>query len=372
MKLTHPIVMAVSAVLISSGPSLRAGTSAANKMSVPMAEESFGQITFGGKFSEKLQSGYVDILSGLYHDPNNAVFLNLRGTFDDSDQQILSAGIGVRHLFEDPGIIIGGNMYYDYIDSEHGNGFNQLGLGAEVLTHWVDARYNYYLPENGRHLVRTFTVDQRSRAVTPTFNRNGFVQEQVRDTTVSTKFGIFETALEGWNSEIGFLVPGVDQLFELRLFAGYYSYENSHGRDRISGFKARAEARVTEGIILGVEYWEDEELMGGNWIGEVAVSLPFDIGRLCQGQNPFAGASDVFKFRPARNLHERMDEMVIRSHRIQTSESSPEPLGSTTTTNVTTLPLEPIFTPTKKTAPPKGGGEGEGEGSGEEQPPPET
>jgi hypothetical protein len=334
-----------------------------------MAEEPFGQITFGAKFSEDLQSGYVDILSGLFHNSNNALFLNIRGTFADDDQQILSAGLGFRHLFDDPGIIIGGNVYYDYIDSQHGNGINQLGLGAEVLTHWVDARFNYYLPDDDRHLVRSFTVDQHDRAVSAPFQRNGFVQESVRTTDRARSFSVFEEAIEGWNAEVGFLVPGLDKYMELRLFAGAYGYNNPRGGD-FNGFKARAEARITEGITLDLEYWDDKELVGGNWVGGIRVSLPFDIGLLCQGKNPFQGAGDIFKFRPARNLHERMDEMVIRSHRIMTGDTAPEPTGTTTTTNVTDVNLHPVHHAT--TPPPPrprdGGGDGEGDG-GNEKPP---
>jgi hypothetical protein len=376
MKLTlHPMALAAAAVLAGHLPS-HAGTSAANKMAVPMAEEPFGQITFGAKFSKDLQSGYVDVLSGLVHNSNNAFFLNIRGTFADDDQQILSAGLGFRHLFEDPGIIVGGNVYYDYIDSENGNGINQLGLGAEILTKWVDARFNYYLPDNDRHLVRTFTVNDHSRGVSPPFDRNGFVQESVRTTDKTTTFGIFEQAIEGWNAEAGVLVPGLDKYLELRLFAGAYGYNNPHGGD-FNGFKARAEARITEGVTLDVEYWEDKELVGGNWVAGVRVSLPFDIGLLCQGKNPFEGAGDMFKFRSARNLHERMDEMVIRSHRVMTALSKPEPMGSSTTTNVNNVQLDPIRrggTPPKATGGGGGGDEGGGGdggegGGGNEKPP---
>ncbi len=337
-----------------------------------MAEtDSFGELTFGVKSSRELQSAFVDLLSGLYHNETNALFLNVRGTFGDDDQQLYSVGLGFRHLFEDPGIIIGGNVYYDHIESEEGNGFNQLGLGAEILTHWVDARFNYYLPEDDRHLVRTFTVNQGNRAVGPQFNNNGFVKQGVRNTNTANTFGVFEQAIEGWNAEVGFLVPGLEKYLELRIFAGCYSYDNPKGGD-FSGFKARAEARVTEGITLGVEYWEDAELVGGNWVGEVKVSLPFDIGNLFQGKNPFEGASEVFHRAKPRTLHDRMDEMVIRSHRIQTGNSAPEPMGSTTTTTVTDVTIRQLPPPPPpKAKPTDQGGDGEGgdgEGGGEKPP----
>ena len=142
-----------------------------------------------------------------------------------------------------------------------------------------------------------------------------------------------------------------------------------------AGFKARAEARVTEGITLDVEYWEDEQLVGGNWVGGVRVAVPFDFSDLCRGRNPFTGAGNVFAAKKAAPLRSRMDEMVIRSHRIMTGDSSPQPAGQTVTeksTNITvgTKPQPTVVAPP---APPSDGGgdsgEGGGQGGGNEKPP---
>jgi hypothetical protein len=375
MKFTHStLAIAVASVLamqtVATAP---AGTNVAEKMVTPMTEtEPYGNITFGAKFSEDLQTGYVDILSGLFHNNNNALFLNLRGNFGDNDQQLYSVGLGFRHLIDDPGIIIGVNAYYDHIDSENGNGFNQLGLGAEILTKWVDARFNYYLPEDDSVLVRSFTVTNQSRAVTPTFTNGALVQQAVRRTTQKTTFGIFEEAYEGWNAEVGVLVPWVEEWFELRLFAGGYNYQDPRGGD-IGGFKARAEARVTEGVTLDLEYWEDEELVGGNWVGGIRVSVPFDIGNLFTGKNPFEGAGEIFHRRKQHSMRDRLDEMVIRSHRIQTGTSDPKPMGTTTTTETQTVTIDRKTMPPVTTPPPPSGGEespeipieGQGEGQGE-------
>jgi hypothetical protein len=365
----HPFTLAVATTFaLHTTAILPAGTPAPGKMTTPMTEvDTFGQLTFGAKFSEHLQSGYVDVLSGLFRSENGALFLNVRGTFGDNNQQQMSIGLGYRHLFEEPGIIVGANVYYDYIDSEFGNSINQLGVGAEILTKWVDARFNYYIPDNDRHLVGTFTTNNGSRGVSAPFTSGTLIQQAVRRTNTTTTFGIFEEGLEGWNAEAGVLIPGVEQYFELRIFAGGYSYNNPAGGD-IAGFKARAEARVTEGVTLDLEYWEDEELVGGNWVGGVRVSLPFDIGNLFAGKNPFEGAGEVFRPRKARQLRDRMDEMVIRSHRIMTGTSKPEPMGSTTTTETEVITtgrkVMPPITPT----PPPSSGEGSPEGPPSEGP----
>lgn len=365
----YPFALAIAASLalqVTAKQPVSDGKTTAGKMETPMAESNFGRITLGGKFSQDLQSGYVDYIGGGFIGSNTAVFANFRGTFDDNDQNLFSAGLGVRHLFESPGVIIGANVFYDYLDTAGGNQINQFGFGAEILTKWVDARFNYYLPENDSFLVREFDVTNRNRSTSAEFANGNLLQRNLTTNTTVSSFGVFEEGLEGWNAEAGFLVPGLDRYFDLRLFAGGYNYQDPKGGN-IGGFKARAEARVTDGITLDLEYWEDAELVGGNWVGGVRVSLPFDIGNLFTGRNPFEGAENTFRRTPDRDLRSRMDEMVIRSHRIQTGNSGPRPEGeqsSSETKTVTTGSKMP-----KITRPPSSPSSPESQGESPEQPP---
>ena len=267
---------------------------APRKNPVPVEDElPAGTITAGGKFSEHLESAWLDALIPFAKVGNVTLFGDIRGTWDDSAQLLFSTGLGARYLVPRHDIIIGGNVYYDYLDSQYHNHFDQLGLGAEVLTKWFDARFNYYLPDNGVHAAR----------ITPAFLQ-------------------FESGLEGWNTEAGFLVPGLDKYVEARLFAGYYQYHSRIGVG-YEGWKARAEIRWTPAIITDLEWWEDKALNGGNWVAGVRVSLPFEIGNLFQGRNPFAGAGDALKFGKKREFKERLGETVWRSHRVQTAVTNP-------------------------------------------------
>jgi hypothetical protein len=306
----------------------------------------------------------VDVISGLATGANHALFVNVRGTTDDSDQQLLSLGLGFRVLLDDPGVILGANVYYDRIDSPSGNTFEQLGLGAEVLSKWVDARFNYYLPDGDRGLVRSFRrTSSNSTAGAPQLVGQQF-RANVVDRRSTTRFDIFEEAREGWNAEVGFLVPGLEQFVDLRIFAGAYSYKSPRGGNT-EGFKARAEARVTEGVTFDLEYWDDAELVGGNWVGGVRVSVPFDLGNLFSGKNPFEGAGEMFKRGGTHDLRSRMDQMVWRSHRVQTSEGGPQNGGTTNETDNRTITTQRSFVPPPKVVvpPPSNGG-----GGTEEQP----
>jgi hypothetical protein len=361
MKPLPTLLAVLTSVAIS-----HAGTGAASKMATPMTEvDPFGQITIGGKFAEDLNSGYADILTGLARTQNSALFVNLRGTFADNDQDLFSAGLGYRFLLEDKGIILGVNAYYDQIESAAGNSFQQLGLGIEVLSKWIDARANYYVPESGDQVTGSFSRRSSSQSISPQFTNGNLFQRNVTNRTTTRRFNTTEQALEGWNAEVGVLLPWVEKFCEVRVFAGGYSYDNPLGGET-AGFKARAEARVTQGITLDVEYWEDEQLVGGNWVGGVRVSVPFDFSELCGGRNPFAGAGNIFASRKSESLSSRMDEMVIRSHRIMTADSTPV-LNTTTVTKTTktiTVGKKAVQAPVVVAPPVDNGGEGEGGGKG--------
>lgn len=271
-------------------------------------------VTLGALFSESATGGYLDSITGLWSPANRDAFLFLNSRFhiEDNGQTINTMGLGFRKLVPDHEIIIGGNIYWDRIHSDRANDFNQLGLGVEVLTHWVDARFNYYIPENDRYEVDRST-HRRSRNESNAF-------ETVERTETLT-FKRFEAALEGFNAEIGFLVPGLDKYVETRVYGGYYHYDNPFGGD-FEGFNARLEARLLRGVIAGIEYWQDDELMGGNWTAGISVNLPFSLFELANGRNPFAGAADSFRPGP-RDFAARMGDQVERSHRIQTVTSDP-------------------------------------------------
>ena len=283
-----------------------------------------GSISAGALVSEDAVGIYADSITGLWapQSRNAFLFLNSRHHYEDNGQFISSTGLGFRAMCPKNEIIAGLNVFWDSISSAHDNDFDQLGIGAEILTHWVDARFNYYLPEDD-----TYEIGRRSTRKTG------------GTTTTTRNLKSYEAALEGFNAEAGVLIPGLDKYAEVRVFAGYYHYDNPFGGD-FQGFKARVEAHVLPGVIAGVEYWDDAELMGGHWTGSLSVSVPFSIYNLVTGRNPFEGIAQNFTPRQ-RAFKERMGDMIDRSHRIQTTTSGDLPAGVSTTENDLGAPLPP-------------------------------
>jgi len=281
-------------------------------------ERQWGSITLGVKSSSDLTSGYLDTITPFWTTPTTMLALNTRATYDNRDQSLNSYGLIARAMLPDQNLIFGVNGYYDAVHSQFGSDFDQAGFGAEVLTHWVDARFNYYLPEDTRYEIGRSTSVKSDKRIGPIFPvRTSSTNLALQQTTTRTEkrktVKRFDEALQGWNAEVGFLLPGLDQYMEVRAFAGAYGYQNPFGSDYV-GFKARVEARIVPAITANVEYWDDANLMGGHWTGELRVTVPFSIFNLASGRNPFEGAAEAFTFRK-RDFSERMGDLVLRSHR---------------------------------------------------------
>ncbi len=275
-----------------------------------------GSITIGGQFSEHLQSVYLDSLTPFWRPGNATVFLDTRNTYNDSHQYESSYGLGVRYLVPDHDVIFGVNAYYDSLDSQFDNQFRSFGFGAEVLTHWIDARFNYYLPDSDDILVGTdHDATKRTTTVGPTVIGNTITNRTTTRTSRKT-VRTFESELEGWNAEIGFLIPGLDRYMETRVFGGYYHYNHPFTHD-YEGFKARLEAHFLPGLIGNVEWWDDSYLKGSHWSAGLRAQVPFSFFNLFSGRNPFEGAGDAFRPRE-RDFRERLSDMVIRSHDVKT------------------------------------------------------
>jgi hypothetical protein len=255
----------------------------------------------------------------------------------------------MRYLFGAPEIIVGANAFYDSISSRRGNEFDQLGLGVEVLTRWFDVRANWYINDDDVFVVDRFDRVDRDRAVGPVIQNGGLLQQQVVRTTRRTTFKSYEGALEGYNVEAGFLVPGLDRYVELRLLAGYYNLEGPFGRN-FEGMKGRLEARFLPGLIADLEYWDDENVMGGHWTGGVRVVVPFSIFNLFRGRNLFEGTAEMFRPRQ-REFRERMTDMIMRSHLIRTTESDARPDETHTSQQRTTVTVGVVPPPRPRGAP---------------------
>jgi hypothetical protein len=295
-------------------------------------------LTLGIRAQESETEGVGDVLIPLWRGPRSMLLANIRAAASDHDEEELNIGVGVRHLVEARvPFMVGGFVFYDGRWTKHHNRFDQLGLSAEFLSDWVDARFNYYLPNHDTALVDRQEVETvaESRRVTesaetawgdPYGRVHSIVQDRVttwtrnerwtRETTTHL-FENLEAALEGWDAEIGVRLPLCERFFETRVFGGYQYFDHPFG-GHLKGAQGRIELRALEGrLLLDAQVFENRELNLSDWRAGVRMRLPFELSALAQKRNPFA----LPKGEGRTDLRWRFDEMLMRDPKIQIQKS---------------------------------------------------
>ena len=134
--------------------SAAAPKSAAAAKPVAMADEvdafDYALLTPGFWAGEHYFEGRADALIPLFDctERDGMLFFNGRGAWADEGEEEMNLGLVLRRRCLPGGGIVGLNTYYDSRWTREDAHYNQWGAGAEVLTKWIDARANYYLPEH--------------------------------------------------------------------------------------------------------------------------------------------------------------------------------------------------------------------------------
>lgn len=294
-----------------------------------------GRLTVGAQFADQRTGGLNDLLIPLVAARQGLLFLDARGQWNDDASSECNIGLGERLLFPGKNMIAGANAFLDTRDTALGNRISRMGLGVEFLSTWVDLRANAYLPIGGEQPMDQFTVssvtrqDSREVWADPTGEGHAITQLGYRDTDVyridtHQHFQRFEQGMEGFDAEIGTLLPlpELREWMDIKLFAGLYDFNGRYGED-LRGPKARLEITPLPALTLEGAWHEDREVEGSRLTFGFRASLPFDLGRLSHGRNPFAGAAAGFT-RSAGSLPfaSRLTDMVVRDLHLR-SEVSP-------------------------------------------------
>jgi hypothetical protein len=344
---------------------------------------------FGG--GVKASNAYVDgsffltvpIYSSIGQDgrlAGDVIFIEPYTSWGEEGEVAMSLGVGWRHLFSDQsvsavtkhdghqagffeeGAFIGANVFVDMLDTQFDNRFWQLGFGVEAGTRYVEMRANYYVPLSGRELaeeIRTrerFASQRRSIRQEVTYDEpfaTGHTIAQdatfrtlettvTRTTTVDRITRLFEEGMEGFDVELGLLMPGLDRWMDVKVIGGYYSFDNqpfgpqTGGTGRVKGWKAGLEARPVPAVVLNGTWYEDDRLTGSDWTAGVRLEIPFEAGDLGDGKGLWDRVGDAFRPR-RRHLVERMAEPVRRQNAaIKTSHSVEQESKQTTDVKVVT------------------------------------
>ena len=154
-------------------------------------------------------------------------------------------GGGYRHYIEGLDVVLGGNGYYDH-DELSGAGLQQWSVGAELLSNRWEARGNYYQTFGNTFELVGQGIDQNSVA---------FSGSNISFTRVDT----VAEGLKGFDSELGFLLPGkLAERIDLRAFGGGYYYEGN-SIEGFAGWSSRLQADIGKWLELGLKLTDDQQ-----------------------------------------------------------------------------------------------------------------
>ena len=182
-------------------------------------------------------SPYVNFGDGL-------LFGDTRLTYGNEGGLAWSFGGGYRQYVPAWDAVIGANIYADR-DSRTDAHFRGWGAGAEILAHSWEMRGNWYQPTG----TRSFLVESRANPGSAAFSGNNVLFDRI-DT--------FAESLQGWDGEVGWLLPGqVAERFDARVFGGAYYYEGTGIAD-FAGWSTRLQTDIGDWLELGLKVTDDE------------------------------------------------------------------------------------------------------------------
>ena len=294
---------------------------------------------------------YLDALVPFWQTGTDAyrtiLFLAPRITGTEEETNSGSLGLGIRSLRGEGALsgksfpwIIGANVFYDFTRSSNDFDYNQFGAGIEWMSPLIDLRVNAYFPDRSRNQVAE-TSSTSSRISTSTTTQTTYGQPfptghtvvqpftvsnttRFRRTTTTRFFEKYEQALQGFDGEAGLLLPADLTFIPVRVYGGYYSFDNPFGSD-ITGPKARVEARPFPFLLLDASWYQDEELLGSNWFLGARASV-----RIGGGPTPPSSSKPLHDtkagpkkaaYNPYGDFHRRLVERIPRNYRAVLVES---------------------------------------------------
>ena len=248
---------------------------------------------------------YMDYFVPVIGTDEALFFINPKVVWDNQRSNEQNIGCGLRNLFFEDRLILGGNFYFDTRETRYKNRFNQIGFGVEALSKWVDLRGNFYLSISNKKVAKNeltgYSFSSRSL---------------LKHTSTS-----YEEPLTGIDYEGGVLVPYISNYVETKVYVGGYNYFPKSSKN-INGVRGRIEIRPTPMITLEAEISGDNMSPIEGYVGGY-VSLPFSIGDFLNGKNPFKGWKEIFAFgKGTRPVRERMTDMVVRDIDVVLQDSS--------------------------------------------------
>ena len=270
---------------------------------------------------DRLSSSFDSLLPLFYlSEQGTYLFFAPKQTFHSKHgAKEFNYGLGIRQLCWES-FILGFNVYYDKRQSPTHRYHYQRGYGFEILSDYLDMRFNFYDPISKPRRI--------GKSQGYKLGSSGLIRWEK---------SLFEEALEGFDWEIGVPVP-FKQL-NTKIFAGSSHYNPKLSKN-FSFFNIRTETKVTDWLTLDFALkipdnhhtLNDDDKIYFNY--GFRVEIPLDFGSLFDLKHPV-------RRKETNHLKKRLFERVVRDLDIQVQgkenyqEQVEQPLIYVNNTNTT-------------------------------------
>lgn len=244
-----------------------------------------------------------DYMQPFFARENSLPLLDLKLKLDNHKSKEINIGLAYRHNFEDQ-FILGAYGYFDHRNTGNDFSVNGTTIGAEMLSKYVDARANFYLPQNKRKKL----------------SHNDKKSLEIAGSSIYLLSGghLYETSLRGYDVEVGVpLFAFSDELnekFGTKIYAARYIFT---GKD-VKAIKG-ARFRITQNLM---EHYGDSNRYN------LCLTAETQSDKVRKRQN-FVGISFKITFNDKSNkyrrkqgsLRHRMMDTIIRDVDIVTLSS---------------------------------------------------
>lgn len=237
--------------------------------------------TFEGSTQyDRLSSNFDSIIPVFYSNHRGTyMFFAPKQTFHSKHgAKEFNYELGVRQLCFDS-FILGFNVYYDKRRSPYHLYHYQRGYGFEILSEYLDIRFNFYDPTSKPRCIKKYSGYK--------LGSYGLIKWEK---------SLFEKALQGFDWETGIPIP-IKQL-KTKIFAGSSHYNPKLSKN-FSFFNIRSETRLTDWLTLNFAMKISDNhhtLNNGDRIYfnyGFRVEIPIEFGAIFKKKNPVSEKNKI-------------------------------------------------------------------------------
>jgi len=229
-----------------------------------------------------------EIWAPIWQDGSSVFYGDIRMMLDNKENYEGNLGFGYRSIMDTPLLgkgVVGAHGWLDRRVTKRGSAFHQGTLGLEFLGDKFDVLANTYIPLTGE---KHYSEPSTAVGEAPVLAGTGIY--------VDTNNAVTEEAQSGFDIEFGLelgslYAPIKEHTDAVRIYGGGYYFDGDY-TPRVSGFRTRIAADITEDIQIGARFQRDGE-RGSQGFLEATFRFPFGQKKSYRDKGLYARLDDA-------------------------------------------------------------------------------